>query len=743
MRPNNSESAQFGERRIFSRIGRRPLRFALGLCVLLHSLAASLRAELQFDIFVGYDSVVREASWFPIACEVFNDGPTFNAYLELSAANLRADQVRRVAMELPTNTRKRFVIPMFASGGRFSQWSARLVDDRGRVQAERPNLQPRILAWEGILMGSLSRSFAGMPALPESRQNRPELKPQVARMLVEQFPDSPIALEGLDVFYLNSEKALELKVNQVSALLAWVRGGGHLIVGVEQLADVNSTPWLQQLLPCDLKDLVNVTVDASLQQWLQSGDSGEAVLRASVISSRRRGNFGGQNSYATLAADPAFAQAQAAVAIGSLRDGRMVLEAQGRPLIIDAKRGRGQVTVLTFSPEREPFRSWKNRPWFWSKLIGVPSDWYTAPDISAYGGFSLDGVFGALIDSRQVRKLPVQWLLLLLVVYLIVIGPFDQYWLKKIGRQMLTWVTFPTYVVLFSLLIYFIGYKLRAGETEWNELHVVDILPRGANRADLRGRTYASVYSSSNARYPVAFTPAAPDVADQTHATLRGEVLDLYGSGRESSRATIEQHGNTFRAEVFVPVWTSLLYVNDWLQPGTPPLLASISTQGATWDVSVQNMLDHPLTDARIVVRSLVFELSTLPPGEKKEFKLEPSKGMALQNFVLQHGGRFQEAINARRSSFGDNQRGQLENPALNASVASFYSYLQPHPQQRNFVAPPGLDLTPLIQRGDAVLLAFDPNHTFTNPINGFKPPRSQRSTLLRLAITPDTAPRG
>ena len=43
------------------------------------------------------------------------------------------------------------------------------------------------------------------------------------------------------------------------------------------------------------------------------------------------------------------------------------------------------------------------------------------------------------------------------VACLVVIGPLDQYWLKKINRQMLTWITFPTYVVLFSLLSYFIG----------------------------------------------------------------------------------------------------------------------------------------------------------------------------------------------------------------------------------------------------------------------------------------------
>ena len=44
-------------------------------------------------------------------------------------------------------------------------------------------------------------------------------------------------------------------------------------------------------------------------------------------------------------------------------------------------------------------------------------------EFNGYGGLSMDGVFGALIDSRQVRKLPVEWLLLLLLVYLIVIGP--------------------------------------------------------------------------------------------------------------------------------------------------------------------------------------------------------------------------------------------------------------------------------------------------------------------------------
>src|SRR5581483_3377230 len=176
------------------------------------------------------------------------------------------------------------------------------------------------------------------------------------------------------------------------------------------------------------------------------------------------------------------------IAIGTPRHGQVLASVDGNALLITSHQGRGRVTVLMFSPEREPFRSWKNLSSFWARLAEVPPVLYASESVNQHGGYSIDGVFGAMIDSKQVRKLPVEWLLLLLIVYLLVIGPLDQYWLKRIKRPMLTWLTFPCYVVLFSLLIYFIGYKLRAGETEWNELHFVDVFMGKGEEAQLRGR---------------------------------------------------------------------------------------------------------------------------------------------------------------------------------------------------------------------------------------------------------------
>ncbi len=105
---NTSQSAA---RRLFC-----ASRFSLGFAALL-ALAAPLRAQLNFDVFVGHglglaDSTVTEASWFPVTCEIQNDGPSFNALVEISGGQFGNGQTRRIAVELPTHTKKRFTIPL-------------------------------------------------------------------------------------------------------------------------------------------------------------------------------------------------------------------------------------------------------------------------------------------------------------------------------------------------------------------------------------------------------------------------------------------------------------------------------------------------------------------------------------------------------------------------------------------------------------------------------------------------------
>src|SRR3974390_291226 len=152
-----------------------PLSLWLASFLLGSVLAA--RAALQFDVFLGYDSIVPEASWFPVVCEIKNDGPSFNGTVELSPGNYNEGQTTRLAVELPTGTLKRIVIPVFSSirGG---SWDIRLLDERGKTRAEQLSIRARKQIARGTpLIGALSRTPGGAPVLRATLPQTEELQP--------------------------------------------------------------------------------------------------------------------------------------------------------------------------------------------------------------------------------------------------------------------------------------------------------------------------------------------------------------------------------------------------------------------------------------------------------------------------------------------------------------------------------------------------------------------------------------
>jgi hypothetical protein len=724
------------------KLAKAPMQTALrniltrGRCLLLLSVTflygglCSARADLQFDVFLGYDGTVREASWFPIVCEIRNNDAPFTGVIEVTPAGYGKGQSQRLQVELPTGTLKRVVIPAFATGRYQTLWDVRLLDERGRVRSEQVALRPqRQIGWEVRLIGSLPRTASGGASLLPIKRNQPDAQPAAARFQPSIFPDNPLVLEGLDALYLNSEVAANLRASQVNAILAWMNSGGHLIVAIEQVSDITASPWLRNVLPCDPKDVVTVARHPELEDWVRKGMTVTNYdRRVAGARDRRRSPSPTvlvENSFGDLPSDLVFEAAEIRVVTGPVRDGREVVVVGDMPLIITANRGLGRVTALMFSPEREPFKSWKNLTAFWTKLAEVPAALYSSTDYYAGYGHSADGIFGAMIDSRQVHKLPVGWLLLLLLVYLLVIGPFDRLWLKRINRPMLTWITFPCYVVFFSGLIYFIGYKLRSGDSEYNEIHLVDVL-RNGDRAELRGRTYVSIYSPSNAKYPMQST--------LKYATLRGEFM-ASGGGQNAEKADILQTGDNFKAEVFVPVWTSQLYINDWWHSGTMPLSVSLKPATDGWQLTVQNQTSRAVTAAQLVIGENMFPVGEIAAGQIRTLQVTNGGGIPVRDFVRNHGASYFTTVQERQYAFGRSGGGRIQDLPTASMVASFISQLSDPQNGMSFVASPGLDLSEAASQGQALLLAWSPDSPPVPPVNQFKSKRSASNTLWRIPV--------
>ena len=144
------------------------------------------------------------------------------------------------------------------------------------------------------------------------------------------------------------------------------------------------------------------------------------------------------------------------------------------------------------------------------------------------------------------------------------------------------------------------------------ELHVVDMISAG-EQADLRGRTYASIYSPANAKYDLQ--------SGQTFATLRGEQ-GAYGA-QETTKAVIEQKANSFRAQISVPVWVNQMYVSDWWRQSPAPLNVTVTERGNQWEVKVENRADRKVTEAKVVVEGKIFDLGEVPAKQTKTFSVD------------------------------------------------------------------------------------------------------------------------
>jgi hypothetical protein len=280
----------------------------------------------------------------------------------------------------------------------------------------------------------------------------------------------------------------------------------------------------------------------------------------------------------------------------------------------------------------------------------------------------------------------------------------------------------------FSLLIYFIGFMLRAGESEWNELHVVDVMTHNG-KSELRGRTYASCYSPSNSKYPVG--------SEVAHSTFRGEFQGTWSSPQELSRSDITQMGRGFAAEVFVPVWTSQLFVSDWSETTAEPVSLNVTKNGMQYTVRVENKLSKPLDQVWVVVDDKVFEMPKFAPGERRSMTITASSGQRLEDFVQQNTSNFTLAADRRRDAFGSGQANYLPTPPKHLAAASFMETVPSSNQQRSqFILPQGFDLSQNMRQSQICLLAWAGGYAPIPELNRFNPRRSTRDTLFRVMAT-------
>jgi hypothetical protein len=518
-----------------------------------------------------------QGGWLAVSVDLRNDGPPVSGAVVASGSD---GQVRRT-VGLPAGARKQVVLYVhpdaFVRTLRVS-----MLDNDGKtlasgdapVQVLESGVSPVAVVGDAasVLRSQLATRAAGLP--------------QPIALSPSDLPERPEPLAGLASIVWAGDSS-SLSEAQVRSLERWIAGGGNLVV-------------------------------LGGPDWQARTAAFAGFLPVTGLSARDGASLA---DLARLAGGSLPSSATATVATGALRDGAIVLAdlpkaSGGGPLLSAISLGGGRVTFLGADLASDPLRGWDGS----AQLLGrlVPDNRLA---LQFNGGPPIDQELGAMLSQAlsnipSLEVPPAELLILVIVAYILLIGPISYIVLRRRDRRDLAWVTAPLLVLVFSAGTYGIGWTLKGSQVIVNELDIVRIAA-GSDAALVQ--SYAGVFSPSRSSY---------DLTVHADALLSGvNANNLFGGAagpgqQVSAQYAIEQGNPAHLRGLAVSVFGLQAIRSDAVVAYQPDLEVTWQLDGQVVTGTVHNTSQHPVEDVAVIAQGSGLMVGTLQPGARRDFRV-------------------------------------------------------------------------------------------------------------------------
>lgn len=422
------------------------------------------------------------------------------------------------------------------------------------------------------------------------------------------LPDRWYGYEGVGLVVLSGTDLkcyarLDAKDERIAALAKWVRRGGRLLIAVGEHGEelFGTEGPLRPLVPGKFAKTVSLSQARDLERFADGNDS---------LPSRVDGK---------------------ALQVAQLTDVKgMVQRREGNlPLIVNRVWDFGQVVFLASDLDRGPLGKWRDRSALVAKLLGWPTkpieNATESKTIRHYGYTDLAGQLRSGLDQFEgVWQIPFGLIVAAIFLYLLLIGPGDYFFLRKVlGRMELTWVTFPAAVVLFCAIAYVVAYYTKGNQFLANQATLIDV---DVETGSLRGTAWANVFSPKTRRLDVRFSlPGHEDESgnDQVTAWLGLPGEGLGGMNPVAPPPVVWPSPYDFRddrawlARMPMQVWSSKSLTTRWSGKMQTAFECDLEEKGPIPSGWITSRLDFRLNDCLLVYGNWVYVLNTLEPGQR------------------------------------------------------------------------------------------------------------------------------
>ena len=547
---------------------------ALGFALDVPPASAADPVTIEARALVG--GYFAPGGWLAVDVSIANSGPPVEGYV---TADSETGPVSRF-VELPSGARK--TLPLYVRPQPFArQQRVRLVSGDGADLAE---VRADIRTMSGgnvAVVGDDSGNLRAQLTPPE-----PGGADRVVQISTLDLPERPEPLGGLDAVVWAADGGA-LGDNQRRALERWTADGGQLIVlgGADWQARVAA---FEGLLPLERLSALDAVDVASLGDW-----AGGALPEA--ISTT--------------------------VSTGDLAEGAAVLVPlatdDDRALISARSLGAGRLVFIGADVATDDFAGWDGAGRLWSRIIPdtrIAAQFFGAPPVEQQS-FAFIGALGSI---AALGVPPAELLLLVIIGYIILIGPLSYIVLRRLDRRELAWITAPALVVVFSAGSYGIGSVTKGGDIILNEIAVVRSAG-GGSAATVE--SYAGLFSPSRASYDLLVR------GDALIAALgSGNQFDPQTGAPITPTAAVEQGDPAWLRDLEVGVFGLQAVRADAIVPYRPSLEVSWHYTDDGIEGEVRNAGAIALEDVAVIDGNAVL-VGDVAPGESADFTLRVPRG--------------------------------------------------------------------------------------------------------------------
>lgn len=521
----------------------------------------------------------RVGSWLAIEVHLQNDGAPIVGELRLQGGAQGGTRFS-LPIDLASPADKKFIL--YAQPPSFGQQLEVLLVSGDQTVA-RKKVAFTVHDATQLIVGVVAARPQGLVSQLQLPANQNGLAPVTVPLTPADLPDRIEAWSALDRLVWQDVDTNTLSSDQIGALRGWLALGGRLII-----VGGTAGPSVLSGFP-----------DAILPYRPSSTEDVAAASLTSLV--------GGAPAAATDV--PALA--------GSLDHGRALVTSGDRVIAADATYGSGSVTLVGFDPTVGWIADSKSTGQLWRGLV--------PPRTSAATSMIDDSqILGAVQQFPNVALPPIGGLLLLLLGYIVLIGPINYLVLRRLDRREWAWITMPILIALFAVGAYGFGSALRGSDIIVNEVAIV----RGAPDAtEGSAQVYFGIFSPTRGTYQVALPGGALVSAPV--------VGDLFG-GQVGALDVVQ--GATARVRDLSVGFGSLRTVRADTPVNVPKLHADLQLVNGTLTGTIRNDSDVTLESPAVVLGGSVAVLEDLAPGAKSTVSLKLASlpnGQSLSDKVI------------------------------------------------------------------------------------------------------------